>query len=48
MDFSKLYGLDGDKYSKCAIRWIDKNDHYELIFTDDFVTPPAPAGGPTS
>ena len=39
MDLSKLHGLDLDKYSKCAIRWIDKHDHYELVFTDDFVTP---------
>ena len=40
MESSKLHSLlDGDKYSKCAIRWIDKNDHYELVFTDDFVTP---------
>ena len=23
--------MDGSKYSKCAIRWIDKNDHYELV-----------------
>ena len=38
MDLSKL--MDGDnKYSKCAIRWLDKSDHYELVFTDNFVTP---------
>ena len=39
MDLSKLCDLDGDKYSRSAIRWIDKHDHYELVFTDDFVTP---------
>ena len=40
MEHSMLQDLmSGDKYSKCAIRWLDKNDHYELIFTDDFVTP---------
>ena len=39
MDLSKLPDLDCDKYSRCAIRWIDKSDHYELVFTDDFVTP---------
>ena len=27
------------KYARQAIRWEDKGDHYELIFTDDFVTP---------
>ena len=27
------------KYDKKAVRWLDKGDHYELIFTDDFVTP---------
>ena len=29
----------GNKYARQAIRWEDKGDHYELIFTDDFVTP---------
>lgn len=28
-----------DKYVNATIRWIDKGSHYELIFTDDFVTP---------
>ena len=28
-----------DKYQGENIRWIDAGDHYELIFTDDFVTP---------
>ena len=39
MDLSMLCDPNGDKYNKSAIRWIDKGDHYELIFTDDFVTP---------
>lgn len=37
------FGLKGvseiGKYDGRAIRWIDKMDHYELIFTDNFVTP---------
>ena len=28
-----------DKYRNKTIRWIEKPDHYELIFTDDFITP---------
>ena len=28
-----------NKYDNRAIRWLDEGDHYELIFTDDFVTP---------
>ena len=28
-----------DKYKDKAIRFIDKNDYYELIFTDDFMPP---------
>jgi ATP-dependent protease ClpP protease subunit len=28
-----------DKYKDKAIRFIDKTTHYELIFTDEFVTP---------
>lgn len=28
-----------EKYKDRAIRFIDKTTHYELIFTDDFVTP---------
>ena len=48
MENSGLHSLlDGDKYSKCAIRWIDKNDHYELVFTDDFVTPSSSGRMPT-
>jgi len=38
MEISKL--MDGDsKYNRSAIRWLDKHDHYELVFTDDFVAP---------
>lgn len=33
----------GSKYDSRAIRWIDKGDHYELIFTDDFTTPSSSA-----
>lgn len=36
----------GNKYDSQAIRWIDKGDHYELIFTDNFVTPSSSAGFP--
>ena len=28
-----------DKYDGKNIRWIDRGDHYELIFADDFITP---------
>ena len=28
-----------NKYDNRPIRWLDKDNHYELIFTDDFVTP---------
>lgn len=28
-----------DRYRNRTIRWIEKPDHYELIFTDDFVAP---------
>ena len=31
--------LEGDKYRREAIRWNDCGDHYELVFTDNFVTP---------
>ena len=31
--------LEGDKYRHEAIRWNDCGDHYELVFTDNFVTP---------
>lgn len=31
--------LDDDKYKGKAIRFVDKGDHYELIFTDDFNIP---------
>ena len=30
---------ESNKYDGKAIRWIEYKDHYELIFTDDFVTP---------
>ena len=33
----------GSKYDSQAIRWLDKGDHYELIFTDDFTTPSSSA-----
>jgi len=32
-------GKSKDKYENKAIRWSDKGDHYELIFTDYFTTP---------
>lgn len=28
-----------DKYNDKTIRWIEKPDHYERIFTDEFITP---------
>lgn len=31
--------MEENKYEDKAIRWLDKGDHYELIFTDDFITP---------
>ena len=31
--------MNRDKYDGQAIRWLDKQDHYELVFTDDFVMP---------
>ena len=31
--------MEEGKYENKAIRWLDKGDHYELIFTDDFITP---------
>ncbi len=31
------------KYEGKAIRFLDKGDHYELVFTDDFSTPGTPA-----
>ncbi|MBQ7403135.1 MAG: ATP-dependent Clp protease proteolytic subunit [Lentisphaeria bacterium] len=31
--------ISNDKYRGKTIRWIEKPDHYELIFTDDFITP---------
>ena len=42
-----------NKYDNRPIRWLDKGDHYELIFTDDFVTPSSgfwdgPIGGGNS
>lgn len=37
-----------NKYDNRPIRWLDKGDHYELIFTDDFITPSSGSckGGP--
>lgn len=37
--FDLPIGKDCDKYRGATIRWIDETDHYELIFTDDFITP---------
>jgi ATP-dependent protease ClpP protease subunit len=37
--------MDFDKYDNKAIRWLDKGSHYELIFTDDFVTPSSTGAG---
>ena len=37
--FDLPFGKDCDKSRGATIRWIDENDHYELIFTDDFITP---------
>ncbi|MBR4663993.1 MAG: ATP-dependent Clp protease proteolytic subunit [Lentisphaeria bacterium] len=37
--------MDFDKYDNKAIRWLDKGSHYELIFTDDFVTPSSSGAG---
>ena len=42
-----------NKYENRPIRWLDKGNHYELIFTDDFVTPSSgfwdgPIGGGNS
>lgn len=42
-----------NKYDNRPIRWLDKGNHYELIFTDDFVTPSSgfwdgPIGGGNS
>lgn len=34
-----------DKYANKAIRFIDKNTHYELIFTDDFNMPSSGGDG---
>ena len=31
--------ISNDKYKDRDIRFIDKDDHYELIFTDEFNTP---------
>ena len=41
LKFAKIN--DPGKYDACTIRWIDKGDHYELIFTDDFITPSSSA-----
>ena len=37
--------MDFDKYDNKAIRWLDKGSHYELIFTDDFITPSSSGAG---
>lgn len=34
-----LGNFEQDKYKGKNIRWNDEGNHYELIFTDDFVTP---------
>ena len=39
--FAKI--SESGKYDGSTIRWIDKGDHYELIFTDDFITPSSTA-----
>ena len=36
--FAKI--SESGKYDGSTIRWLDKGDHYELIFTDDFIPPP--------
>ena len=37
--------MEDGKYENKAIRWLDKGDHYELIFTDDFITPSSSGAG---
>lgn len=37
--------LNEDKYKDKAIRFLDKNDHYELIFMDDFNDPTSGGDG---
>ena len=39
--FAKI--SESGKYDGSTIRWLDKGDHYELIFTDDFITPSSTA-----
>ena len=39
IELSKVLRMGNDKYNGKAIRWLDKGSHYELIFTDDFMTP---------
>lgn len=39
--FAKI--TESGKYDGSTIRWLDKGDHYELIFTDDFITPSSTA-----
>jgi ATP-dependent protease ClpP protease subunit len=39
MNEKKNDSMNEDKYKGKAIRFIDKDDHYELIFTDDFNIP---------
>ena len=39
MEKPNVPALTFNKYDNRPIRWLDKDNHYELIFTDDFVTP---------
>ena len=41
--FGKM--MEGSKYDNKAVRWLDQGDHYELIFTDDFITPSSSGAG---
>lgn len=39
MDEKTKFTISDDKYKNQAIRFLDKGEHYELIFTDDFNVP---------
>ena len=39
MEKTNVPAAANNKYDNRPIRWLDKKDHYELIFTDDFITP---------
>ena len=39
LPFDLPFNREQEKYRGAAIRWLETPDHYELIFTDDFVTP---------